>query len=92
MTRIPLSGENLYHGSVSVTVPRFTSFGEDFVLCCSQVTILFCSQNRSLLVFSEVSMNTMLLFFVSPLLNHHLPNLISLSEECASTAPPGPLD
>ena len=61
-----LSDENLYHDSVSMIVPRFTSFVEDFVLCCYQVTILFCSQNRSLLIFAEVSMNT-----VSPFLCVH---------------------
>ena len=32
------------------------------VLCCCQVTILFCAQKRSLLVFAEESMNTMLPF------------------------------
>ena len=32
------------------------------VLCCCQVTILFCAQKRSLLVFAEESMNTVLLF------------------------------
>ena len=36
-------GEHSYHDSVSVIVPRFTSFAEDFVLYCCQVTILFWS-------------------------------------------------
>ena len=46
---------------------------------------ILCSENRSLLVFAEVSMNTVLPFLVPPLLKHHLPNLSSLWEECAST-------
>ena len=37
-------------------------------------------------VFREVSINTVLPFFVSPLLKHHLPNLrVFLSEGCAGT-------
>ena len=41
LTRItlhPLSGEILYHDSVSVIVPGFTSFVEDLVIRCYQVT------------------------------------------------------
>ena len=48
----PLRGYILYHDSVSVIVPRFTSFVEDFVLCCCQVTTIFCSWNRSLIASS----------------------------------------
>ena len=43
----PLSGEILYQDSVSVIVPGSTSFVEDFVIRCYQVTKLFCSWNRS---------------------------------------------
>ena len=49
-----------YHDSVSVIVPRFTSFVEDFVFCCYQNTILFGSQNGSLWFFAEASTNTVL--------------------------------
>ena len=85
-TRIPLSGGNLYHEKISVIVPIFTSFVEDFVLCCYQITILFCSQKTSLLFFAEINMNTML-----PSLCLHFWSItfrlwvLSLSEECAST-------
>ena len=92
LKRILLSGENLYHDSVSVIVPRFTSFVEDCVLCCCQVTILFCSLNRSLLVFAKVSMNTVLQFFVSTFEASPSESEFVLSEESASTAPPGPTD
>ena len=55
LTRIrlyPLSGEILYHDSVPVIVLEFTSFIEDFVICCYQVTKLFCSWKRSLIASS----------------------------------------
>ena len=48
--------------TIQVFVSRFTIFAEDFVIRCCQVTILFRSQNRSLLAFSEVSMDTVLPF------------------------------
>ena len=50
--RIWLYGKILYHESVSVIVQGFTSFVEDFVLRCHQVTKLFCSWNGSLTVSS----------------------------------------
>ena len=43
----PLSSQVLYHDSVSMIVSRFTSFIEDFVICCFQVTKVFCSRNGS---------------------------------------------
>ena len=39
----PLNGQILYHERVSMIVPRFTSFVEDLVICCHQVTELFWS-------------------------------------------------
>ena len=63
------------------------------VLCCCHVTILFSAQNRSLLFFAEVSVNTMLPFFVSPLLKRHLPNLCSLFQRnLRAHVSPGPRD
>ena len=47
----------LYHGSELVIVPRYA-----FTLSCFQGTSLFCSWNRSLSVFAEVSKNTVLPF------------------------------
>ena len=83
----------MYHDSVSVIFPRFTSFVEDLVLCCCQVILFFSSQNRSLLVFAEVSMNTVLPFFVSLLLKHHLPNpSSSFQRNVRPHAPSSPLD
>ena len=93
LTRIPLSGENVYHDSVSVIVPRFTSFTEDFLLCCCQVTILFWSQNRSLLVFCGSKHEHCASVCVSPLLKRHLPNMSSLFQSnVRAQTPPGPLD
>ena len=40
----PSSGKILFHDSVPVIVPRFTSFIEDFVISRCQVTKLFCSK------------------------------------------------
>ena len=37
----PLSCQNLYHDSVSVIVLRLTSFTENFLICCYQVTRIF---------------------------------------------------
>ena len=83
----------LYQGTVSVIVPRFKSFAEDFVLYHYQVTIHFCSQRWSLSVSAEVSMNTVLPFFVSPLLKHYFPNLSSLFQKnVRGHAPPDPLE
>ena len=41
----PLSGKILYHDCVSVLVSRFTFFTENSVICCYQVTKLFCSRH-----------------------------------------------
>ena len=41
----PLSGKILYHDCVSVIVSRFTFFTENSVICCYQVTKLFCSRH-----------------------------------------------
>ena len=38
----PSSSSILYHDRVSMIVPWFTSFVEDFVICCYQVSKLFC--------------------------------------------------
>ena len=38
----PSSSSILYHDRISMIVPWFTSFVEDFVICCYQVTKLFC--------------------------------------------------
>ena len=40
----PLGGQVLYHHSVSMIVPRFTSFTENFVICCCQVTKVFSTR------------------------------------------------
>ena len=62
------------------------------MFCFYQVTKLSRSQSRSLLVFAEVSMNTMLPFYVSTFEASPSESEFSLAEECASTAPPGPPD
>ena len=35
---------SLYHDSISMVVSRFTSFTENFVICCNQVTKVCCSK------------------------------------------------
>ena len=42
---LALSGENLYHDGVSVIDSRLTFFTENFVICCYQVTKVFCSRH-----------------------------------------------
>ena len=34
----PLGGQVLHHDCISVIVPRFTTFTENFVICCNQIT------------------------------------------------------
>ena len=39
----PLGGQVLHHDCISMIVSRFTSFTENFVICCYQVTKIFCT-------------------------------------------------
>ena len=48
----PLSCQILYDDSVSMTVSRFTSFTKNFVICCYQVTKIFCSRHGCASVLS----------------------------------------
>ena len=43
----PLGGQVLHYDCISVIVSRFTTFTEDFVICCYQVTKLFCTKYGS---------------------------------------------
>ena len=43
----PLGGHVLHHDSISVIVSRFTTFTENFVICCYQVTKIFCTRYDS---------------------------------------------
>ena len=40
----PLGSEVLHHDCVSMIVSRFTTFTENFVICCYQVTKMFCTR------------------------------------------------
>ena len=40
----PLGGQVLHHDCISIIVSRFTSFTENFVICCYQVTKIFCTK------------------------------------------------
>ena len=46
---------DLYHDCVSVIVSRFTSFTKNFVICCCQVTNIFCSRYGLASAFSAKS-------------------------------------
>ena len=37
----------MYHDCISVVVSRFASFTENFVICCHQVTNIFCTKYDS---------------------------------------------
>ena len=79
-------GENLYHDSVSVIVPRFTSFVEDFVLCCYQVTIPFLLAEQISFGFCGSEHEHYASFFcVSTFEASPSESEFSLSEERAST-------
>ena len=40
----PLGGQVLQHGCISVIVSRFAIVTEDLVICCYQVTNIFCTR------------------------------------------------
>ena len=43
----PLGGQVLHHDCISMIVSRFTTFTENFVICCYQVTKIFCTMYGS---------------------------------------------
>ena len=43
----PLSSQVLHHDCISMIVSRFTTFTENFVICCNQVTKIFCTRYGS---------------------------------------------
>ena len=45
--RDPLGGQVLHHDCISMIVSRFTTFTENFVICCYQVTNIFCTRYGS---------------------------------------------
>ena len=40
----PLGGQVLHHDCISMIVSRFTTFPDNFVICCNQVTKIFCTR------------------------------------------------
>ena len=43
----PLGGQVLHHDCISMIVSRYTTFTENFVICCNQVTKIFCTRYGS---------------------------------------------
>ena len=43
----PLGGQVLHHDCMSMIVSRFTTFSENFVICCNQITKIFCTMYGS---------------------------------------------
>ena len=43
----PLGGQVLHHDCISMIVSRFTAFTENCVICCDQVTKIFCTRYGS---------------------------------------------
>ena len=43
----PLGGWVLHHDCISMIVSRFTTFTENFVICCNQITNIFCTMYDS---------------------------------------------
>ena len=48
----PLGGQVLHHDCISMIVSRFTIFTENFVICCYQVTKIFCTRYGSAIASS----------------------------------------
>ena len=48
----PMSGQVLHHYCISMIVSRFTIFTENFVICCYQVTKIFCTRHGSAIASS----------------------------------------
>ena len=51
----PLSCQVLYHNNEPIIVSRFTTFTENFVIGCNQITNIFCSKYGCTSVFSARS-------------------------------------
>ena len=43
----PWGGQVLHHDCISMIVSRFTTFTENFVICCNQITNFFCTRYGS---------------------------------------------
>ena len=43
----PLGSQVLHHDCISMIVSRFTTFTENFVVCCHQITKIFCTRYDS---------------------------------------------
>ena len=43
----PLGGQVLHHDCISMIVSRFTTFTENFEICCNQITKIFCTRYGS---------------------------------------------
>ena len=48
----PLGGQVLHHDCISMIVSRFTTFTENFVICCNHVTKIFCTKYSSVIASS----------------------------------------
>ena len=52
----PLGGQVLHHDCISMTDSRFTTFTENFVICCNQITNIFCTRYGSASASSAIVM------------------------------------
>ena len=48
----PLGGQVLHHDCISVIVSRFAIVTEDLVICCNQITTIFCTRYGSAIASS----------------------------------------
>ena len=48
----PLGGQVLHHDCISMIVTRFASFTKKFVICCNQITKIFCTRYASAIASS----------------------------------------
>ena len=61
----PLGGQVLHHNCISMIVSRFTTFTENFVICCHQVTKKFCTRYGSAIASSARAVVILALWQIS---------------------------
>ena len=61
----PLGAQVLHHDCISMIVSRFTAFTENFVICCYQVTKIFCSKYGSTIESSARALVILVLWQIS---------------------------
>ena len=62
----PLGGQILHYDCISMIVSRFTTFTENFVICCNQITKIFCTRYGSASASCARALVILVLWQISP--------------------------